>query len=114
MGLEVLNIIVTTVVGGIASATMGCLFHFVKLQKEANREQKKVNKANALANRSMQRDVLFRYFRIIVEQGHSVTPEEYDHISKCYEAYHANDGNGTGTVMWKKIQENVRIGTGRN
>lgn len=106
--LDVLTIAIQAVVGAISTGTLGCLIHFV-------RKQNKVNKANAMANRAMQRDVLFRYFHSIVEEGNStITPEEYEHLGKCYEAYHENEGNGTGTLMWNKIQENVRLDTGRN
>ena len=62
--IDVLTIAIQAVVGAISTGTLGCLIHFV-------RKQNKVNKANAMANRAMQRDVLFRYFHIIVEEGHS-------------------------------------------
>lgn len=105
--LEIVSIVLTTVIGIVVTGLAKQFTQFVK-------EQRKANEANAMANRSMQRDVLFRYFRIIVEQQQAVTPEEFDHLSRCYKAYAANGGNDTGTIMWQKIQENVKLDTGRN
>lgn len=108
MGVEigVLNLIITTVVGFIASGTCGALVKFA-------REQREVNKANVLAQRSMQRDVIYRYFHKAVELGQPLTPEEYKHVNDCANAYNANGGNGTGTVMWERIREHAIIETGR-
>lgn len=105
--VDVIGLAVEAVVGLVTTGTLAYLVRFVK-------EQREVNRANALANRSMQRDVLFRYFRIVVEQGVPITPEEFDHVGSCYAAYHENGGNGTGTLMWERIKENVRIDTGRS
>ena len=105
--LEIVSIILTSIIGIVLTGLAKQFTMFVK-------EQRKVNEANELANRSMQRDVIFRYFRIVVEQGQAVTPEEYEHIARCYKAYSANGGNDTGTLMWNKIQEHVTIDTGRN
>lgn len=76
-------------------------------------EQREANRANSLASRSMQRDVLYRYFRVIVEDGGHVTPEEWSHVEECYVAYHANGGNGAGTLMFEKMRACVQIDTGR-
>lgn len=105
--MEIVSLILSTVIGLAVTAIYRHLAAFIKDQHE-------VNEANRLANRSMQRDVLFRYYKIIVEQGTPVTPEEFSHIEQCYSAYHENGGNGTGTLMWEKIHECVRIDTGRN
>lgn len=104
--LEIVSIILTSVIGIVLTGLARQFTLFVK-------EQRRVNEANEMANRSVQRDVIFRYFRIIVEQQQPVTPEEYEHISRCYKAYAANGGNDTGTLMWEKIQENVKLDTGR-
>ena len=104
--LEIVSIVLTAIIGIVVTGLAKQLTSFIK-------EQRKVNEANAMANRSVQRDVIFRYFRIIVEQQQPVTPEEYEHISRCYNAYAANGGNDTGTLMWHKIQENVKLDTGR-
>lgn len=104
--LDILTLVVTTAIGFVTTGTLGYLVHFVK-------EQRKVNAANELANRSMQRDVLYRYFAKVVERGEHITPEEYKHVANCYEAYHSNGGNGAGSLMWERIQANVTIDTGR-
>lgn len=107
MTLAVINIIVTSIVGAIASGTAGCLVKFAS-------EQREVNKANVLAQRSMQRDVIYRYFHKAVELGQALTPEEYKHVTDCASAYEANGGNGTGTLMYERIKEHARIETGLN
>lgn len=106
MSINVLNLILNATVGFVATGTLGYLAHFAK-------EQRQVNKANALANRSMQRDVLFRYFHIVVEQGMPITTEEMEHIDRCYTAYHDNGGNGTGTLMYERIKATAKLDTGR-
>jgi hypothetical protein len=104
--IGVLNLIITTVVGFIASGTCAALVKFT-------REQREVNKATAQAQRSMQRDVIYRYFHKAVELRQPLTPEEYKHVNDCANAYRANGGNGTGTVMWERIREHAIIETGR-
>lgn len=106
MTVEIINLFVTSIVGIIASGTAGYLVKFAH-------EQKEVNKANAEANRSMQRDVLYRYFHKAVELGESLTPEEYKHVTDCAEAYRLNGGNGAGTIMYDRIREHAIIDTGR-
>jgi len=54
-------------------------------------------------------DIAVRYFRIVVEQGNPITPTEMEHIDSCYESYHENGGNGTGTIMYEKIKEYLRL-----
>lgn len=106
LSIEVINIALTAVVGVITSGTCASLVKFA-------REQREVNKANVLAQRSMQRDVIYRYFHKAVELQQPLTPEEYKHVNDCANAYQANGGNGTGTVMWERIREYARIETGR-
>ena len=105
MGIELVNLLVTSIVGIVASGTAGYLTKFA-------REQREVNKANVLAQRSMQRDVIYRYFHKAVELGQALTPEEYKHVTDCANAYQANGGNGTGTLMYERIREHARIETG--
>ena len=105
MGIEQLNVLITSVIGLITSGTAAYLGKFVH-------EQREVNKANVLAQRSMQRDVIYRYFHKAVELGQPLTPEEFKHVNDCANAYNANGGNGTGTVMWDRIREHARIETG--
>ena len=105
MGIEQLNVLITSVIGLITSGTAAYLTKFVK-------EQRKVNVANAQAQRSMQRDVIYRYFHKAVELRQPLTPEEYKHVNDCANAYQANGGNGTGTVMWERIREHAIIETG--
>jgi len=74
-------------------------------------EQKAQNKRNNEFQRSMQRAEINRYFRIVVEQGNSISPEELAHVTRCYDAYHANGGNGVGTIMYERICEYSNIVT---
>lgn len=104
--LEVIEIVLTAIIGAVVSWTASSLVKFRAAQEEAN-------KANALANRSMQRDVLYRYFHIVVEEGKHITPEEFSHVSDCYDAYHANGGNGAGTLMYKRIADHAVLDSGR-
>ena len=103
--LDILTLVITTAIGFVTTGTLTYLIKFV-------REQRQVNEANVLAQRSMQRDVIYRYFHKVVELGQTLTPEEYKHVNDCANAYDANGGNGAGTVMWDRIRANVRIDTG--
>ena len=104
--LEIISIALNAVIVAAVTALTTSFRSFAK-------EQRDVNKANAEANRSMQRDVLYRYFHKAVELGEPLTPEEFKHVSDCANAYQANGGNGTGTVMWDRIREFAKIDTGR-
>lgn len=73
--------------------------------------QKLANDASRDFERSMQRAEIIRYFRIVVEQGHPITTEELSHLESCYQAYHNAGGNGTGTVMYNRVMEHVKIVT---
>ena len=103
--------VLASVISGLTLAGVGAIG--AMLRNFAS-EQREVNKANAEANRSMQRDVLYRYFHKAVELQEPLTPEEYKHVSDCYAAYAANGGNGAGVVMWDRIREFARIDTGRS
>ncbi len=105
LSIEIINLIVSTVVAFVASGTCASFVKFA-------REQREVNKANVLAQRSMQRDVIYRYFHKAVELGQPLTPEEFKHVTDCANAYEVNGGNGTGTVMYDRIREHARIETG--
>ena len=74
-------------------------------------EQRAQNQRNNEFQRSMQRAEINRYFRIVVEQGSPISPEELKHVTKCYEAYHDNGGNGVGTIMYERICEHSRLVT---
>lgn len=104
--LDVIAIVLTTFIGLVVTG-------MYKQMREFFMEQREVNKANVLAQRSMQRDVIYRYFHKAVELGQPLTPEEFKHVNDCANAYNANGGNGTGTVMWEKIREHATIETGR-
>ena len=105
--LDVIALAMTTLIGLLVGGMYRNLARFME-------EQRQVNRANAEANRSMQRDVLYRYFHKAVELGESLTPEEYKHVADCAEAYRLNGGNGAGTVMWDRIREHAKIDTGRS
>lgn len=109
MTVSIIAILETVVAAAIGSA----LLALFRMMSRFIKEQRRVNESTRMANRSMQRDVLYRYFRIVVEDGQRITPEEYNHIKECYSAYHANGGNGAGTLMFKKISDNAVIDTGR-
>lgn len=104
--LDVIALVLTTIIGLVVTGLYRQMTVFV-------REQREVNKANAQAQRSMQRDVIYRYFHKAVELRQPLTPEEYKHVNDCANAYRANGGNGTGTVMWERIREHAIIETGR-
>lgn len=76
------------------------------------REQRRVNEANRLANRSLQRAEIYRMFAAHVERGEPMAPHEMDHLADVYAAYHANGGNGTATEMYERILEHGKITTG--
>jgi len=95
-----------TVTGGVALAAILGMWAMIR---KFIKEQRKANEANRMFIRSMQRAEIVRYFRIVVEQGNPITPAEMEHIDSCYESYHENGGNGTGTIMYEKIKEHVRL-----
>lgn len=104
-------------VSALITVMVGSLWHFmsksVKRQAEAMRlakeRQEESERRASEFRRSMQRAELIRYFRIVVEQGNPITPEELSHIDSTYESYHGENGNGTGTFMYEKIMEYVKL-----
>ena len=104
--LDVLALVLTTLIGLVVTGMYTQMRDFFD-------EQREVNKANVLAQRSMQRDVIYRYFHKAVELKQPLTPEEFKHVTDCANAYNANGGNGTGTVMYDRIRDFAIIDTGR-
>ena len=85
-------------------AVWSALLKFIK-------EQKKVNELQADSIRSMQRAEIFRAFQRHVEDGVPMSPEELEHLERCYEAYKASGGNGTGTLMYEKVKTHATLVT---
>ena len=102
--ISLFEAIATSVLAAGMVSLFVMMWRFVK-------EQREVNERNKQFERSMQRAEIMRYFRIVVEQGNPVGPEELNHLEACYDAYHANGGNGTGTLMYNRIMEHVKIVT---
>ena len=100
--------VLATVLSGVLLAAVTWL---VKTLNSFIKEQRAENENNNKFIRSMQRAEIIRYFRIVVEQGNPITPEELGHLTECYETYHDNGGNGSGTVMFNKILDHVHIVT---
>ena len=103
--IDIFQIILTSVIGLFVAALWGMMVGFIK-------EQRKVNRANIKANRSLQEAQLIALFHKVVELQEEITIEEFNAGKECYDAYHANGGNGAGTQMWERIRECARIRTG--
>lgn len=100
------------IIGGVISGlTLAALVGLWKMLRSFIREQREANRRNTESIRSMQRAELLRMFQRVVEDGHPVTVEELEHLEACYKAYHANGGNGTGTLMYERIREYAVIKT---
>lgn len=95
----------------VAGLTLAALIGMWAMLRRFIKEQRTVNAANKRFVRSMQRAEIVRYFRIVVEQGNPVTTEELEHLDSCYNAYHDNGGNGTGTLMYKRIIDHAYLVT---
>lgn len=100
--------VLATALSGVAVAAIAAL---TRTLNGFVREQRAVNEANRQANRSMQREVIYRMFREHVERGEPMAPHEMDHLDEVYRAYHSNGGNGTATVMYERIREFGKIST---
>src|SRR5574344_1124235 len=106
-------------VSTLIAAMVGTLWRFMvattkKQTEELRLSKKEREESEKLASefrRSMQRAEIIRYFRIVVEQGKPISTEELSHLNSCYDSYHNDGGNGTGTVMYNKIIDNVKIVT---
>ena len=100
--------VVEIAITSLLTAMVGAMWaYIVKLA----RDMRASNKATRAFERSMQRAELNRYFRIVVEQGNAISPEELSHLESCYKAYHENGGNGVGTLMFERICEYARLVT---
>lgn len=69
------------------------------------------DKRNRDFEMSMQWAEIVRAFQRHVEDGKPMTLEEMAHLDACYEAYHANGGNSTGTMLYERIKEHAKIVT---
>lgn len=106
-------------VSALITVMVGSLWRFMVATTKKQTEELRLAKeqreeSERLASefrRSMQRAEIIRFFRIVVEQGKPITTEELSHLESCYESYHNDGGNGTGTVMYNKIQEHVKLVT---
>ena len=101
---------------GILASVLGTLMvtsllYLVKKLNTFAKEQRASNERTRRFERSMQRAEINRYFRIVVEQGNPISPEELSHLESCYKAYHEDGGNGVGTLMWERIYEHVKLVT---
>lgn len=103
--ISVIEGVLTAVVVAMLTGMWAMLAKFIK-------EQKATNEANRKANRAMQKSMLLQAFHRVVELGEPLTDDEFQVAKDCYEAYHANGGNGTGTVMWESVEKCVEITTG--
>ena len=97
---NVVNVILAAMIGALWSY----LARFVREQREANLR-------NAESIKSMQRAELTRYFRMVIEERKPISVEEMGHLEKCYEAYRANGGDGTGALMYERICKHAVIVT---
>lgn len=107
MTISIIAILETAVAAAIGAA-------LVALFRKLNRfmaEQREANRRNAESIRSMQRAELLRMFQRCVEDGKPITVEELEHVDSCYQAYHSNGGNGTGTWLYERIRENAFVVT---
>lgn len=100
--------IASSIVSGV---TLAGLLFIIRMLKGFIGEQREVNSRNKEFEKSMQRAEINRYFRIVVEQGHPVSPEELSHLEASFEAYTAAGGNGTGKLMYGRILEHAKIVT---
>lgn len=104
IAISMLEVCVTAFLTAMMGGMWAYLARFAKRQKAANAASREFE-------RSMQRAEIIRYFRIVVEQGNPITPEELSHLEACYQAYHNAGGNGTGTIMYNRVLEHVKIVT---
>lgn len=103
-----LSLIGNDVIAGVTLAAVlgmwGMLLGFIKRQNA-------VNKANKEFMHSQQRSEIMRAFQRHVEDGKPITPEEIEHLDKCYEAYHGDGQNGVGTFMYERIKKHAVLVT---
>lgn len=89
----------------------GALVPILKKVIDMSREMHAANERNKEFEMSMQRAEIIHAFQRHVEDGKPMSLEEAAHLDACYEAYHANGGNSTGTLLYKRTKENARIVT---
>ena len=103
-----ISLIGNDVIAGVTLAAVlgmwGMMLAFIKRQNA-------VNKANREFMHSQQRSEIMRAFQRHVEDGKPITPEEMEHLDKCYEAYHSDGCNGTGTFMYDRIKQHAVLVT---
>ena len=97
--------------GVLSGVTLAALLGMWRMIRHFVKDQKEVNETQRAFIRSVQRSEIVRYFRIVVEQGNPITIEEMEHLDACYDAYHANGGNGPGTLLYEKIKQHVHLVT---
>ena len=102
--MDALQTAITALIGVAVAGLWAYLASFVK-------EQRRANRANTEFQRSQQRAEIMRAFQRHVEDGKAISPDELAHLEACYEAYHANGGNGTGTLMYERIKEHAVLVT---
>ena len=78
---------------------------------DLSRDMHDADKRNREFEMSMQWSEIVRAFQRHVEDGKPISLEEMEHLDKCYEAYHANGGNSTGTLLYERVKANARIVT---
>lgn len=100
--------VVSSIVSGL---TLAGLLAILKILRGFIKEQREVNQRNKEFEKSMQRSEINRYFRLVVEEGKPVSPEELSHLESSYNAYTAAGGNGTGKLMYERVLEHAHIVT---
>lgn len=105
MVMSLFSTVLTTIVGILVAAIWRQLTKYVEAQH-------KVNEANQVANRAVQKMQLYALYEKVIERGEPLSPEEYAAGNDCIRAYEANGGNGSGHKMWRDIEEKAVIVTG--
>lgn len=104
MIVSIVQAVLTSLLVAMVTALGAALMRFRKEQRESNRLMRE-----SIA--SMQKAELMRMFQRVVEDGKPVTVEELEHLDSCYQSYHANGGNGTGTLLYERVRENAFVVT---
>ena len=97
-----------TVIGGV---TLAAVLGMWTMMLAFIKKQNAVNKATKSFIHSQQRAEIIRAFQRHVEDGKPITPEEMEHLDKCYAAYHSDGCNGTGTFMYERIKKSATLVT---
>ena len=100
------SMFIFAVLEGVLSATLtAAIIALCKTVISMRKEQRENTHQMKLSIMSMQKAEMLRIFQRVVEDRKPITLEELEHLETCYKAYHANGGNGTGTVLYNKIVE---------